>query len=50
MISQNLFSLLKVGHDWLAKPIDEWEDSLDYKKVKEFVMTVKTVNVLQRGL
>ena len=39
-----LFSLLKVNYDWLAKPINEWEDSPDYKKVKEFVVTAKTVN------
>ena len=46
-----LFSILKVDCKWLAKNPKEWDDDPDYRKIKEFVRTVKTVNdCAERGV
>ena len=49
--SWEFFDILKVKADWLTWPLNEWEESEDYRKVRKFVMTVKVVNdAAERGI
>ena len=49
--SWDFFTILKVEADWLTWPLDEWEESEDFRKARKFVTTVKVVNdAAERGI
>ena len=49
--SWDFFTILRVEADWLTWPLDKWEESEDYQKARQFVMTVKVVNdAAERGI
>ena len=49
--SWDFFTILKVMADWLTCPLDEWEESEDFRKARKFVTTVKVVNdAAERGI
>ena len=49
--SYMIFNILNVDHTWLAKDPKDWDDDPDFKKIKAFVTTVKTVNdCAERGV
>ena len=42
--SWKFFDILKSDPNWLTQNVSEWERSPDYRQLKSFVSTVKTVN------
>ena len=49
--SWDFFTILRIEVDWLTWPLDKWEESEDYRKVRQFVTTVKVVNdAAERGI
>ena len=49
--SWDFFTILRVKADWLTWPLDNREESEDFRKARQFVTTVKVVNdAAERGI
>ena len=46
-----IFDLLHLSWDWLGDRPETWEDNIDYKKMRDYIRTVKVTNdVAERGV
>ena len=42
--SWKTFKILNFEHDWLSQPVEKWEESESYQKMKTFVINLKVTN------